>query len=378
MFHLYKYRLKSFLKNREMIIWSMIFPFLLGTFFYAAFHSITEKSEKMDPVKLAVVCDEKGQFAEFIDSMKELQFLDPVFVKDEKEGKKLLGDEEVTGLVICGGSEMKPELDLKVRENGIESTILTSIFDTYLRNYQVITDVAKKNPLLITKTVEELYKDEEFTKNEPLGAKNADPFVTYMFALLSMTCMFSANFGHENTKQIQADQSGVGMRRSISPTSKMAAVFTDLMAALTVEMVIFAALYFYLGKVLGVVMSEEYGKVFLSGFLANLLGTSLGYFIGVILKLPAKTKEAIISAVVLFMNFMSGLMIQNIKYIIEKKAPVINRINPAALITDSFESLGAIDDPHKYVVCTIGVAVWAAVLMILSIIILRRERYDHV
>ena len=70
-------------------------------------------------------------------------------------------------------------------------------------------------------------------------------------------------------------------------------------------------------------------------------------------------------------------MVGNMKYIIEKNLPIVNRINPAAIISDCFYSICVFDDMSMYIRCIASMVVWTVVLAASSIIVLRREKYAN-
>ena len=82
-------------------------------------------------------------------------------------------------------------------------------------------------------------------------------------------------------------------------------------------------------------------------------------------------------ATIMFMNFLAGLMMGNMKYVVEKACPIVNRINPAAIISDCFYSLCVFEDMNMYIRCIASMGVWTVVLAVCSVIILRREKYAN-
>lgn len=78
----------------------------------------------------------------------------------------------------------------------------------------------------------------------------------------------------------------------------------------------------------------------------------------------------------LLMSFLAGMMMGNMKDIIEHVCPIVNRLNPAALISDAFYSISIYENPARYGRSLILLAVFTAVLVLASFGKLRRERYD--
>ena len=79
----------------------------------------------------------------------------------------------------------------------------------------------------------------------------------------------------------------------------------------------------------------------------------------------------------LFLSFLSGLMIGGLKYQIEKVAPIVNRLNPATVITDALYSLNIYDTYDKYISSMITLVVMSVVLCIASYFLTRRESYEQ-
>ena len=74
--------------------------------------------------------------------------------------------------------------------------------------------------------------------------------------------------------------------------------------------------------------------------------------------------------------FFAGMMGITMKNIIDKNAPFINRINPVAMITDGLYALYYYDSGERYLINVISLAVFSAVMMLISVSGLRRQRYD--
>jgi ABC-2 type transport system permease protein len=66
------------------------------------------------------------------------------------------------------------------------------------------------------------------------------------------------------------------------------------------------------------------------------------------------------------------------KAVIEQNAPIINRINPAALLTEALYSAGTYGIGKEYYVSVLILFVESLVFMIIAGILLRRRDYDYV
>ncbi len=386
--HLYKYRVKVLVNNKYLLFWLGIFPIVLGTFFFMVFSDITEMTESIETINV-VVTTEDGEdglaeeiikadegLSTFLSAMEDREYFDISYAEYE-ESLKLLADEKAIGAMVVSVGENGTDISLIFAGSGINQTIFKNIINTYQHGAAVIADAVQNNPQSIESVIEELYSEESFNKDLSVNAKNMDTYNQYYFALFAMTCMFGASYGLANTIHTQADQTPVGMRRCCSPTKKMMMVLSEYLAAVTIVEILFAVLYIYLTCVLKIDLGDKIGLITLASFVSSLMGVALGYFFGVILKCKQSAKEGVMMAVIMFLNFLAGLMMGNMKFIIEESCPIVNRINPAALISDCFYSICAYDDIAMYTRSIISICIWTVVLAVASIFVLRREKYAN-
>lgn len=378
--HLFKNRLKVLFGNKSLLFWTGIFPIILGTFFFLAFSEIAEKTESLDTIEVvvtdeALVNSNEGLKA-FLQTMEEQGYFEISYAEYD-EAMDALEEDEADGALVLTKAENGVDMSLVFAKNGMNQTILKNMINTYKYGADVIEDTAKNHPQALKQVVEELYSKESINEELSLNAKDMDLYNQYYFALFAMTCMFGSSLGLFNTQHSQADQSSVAMRRAASPTRKMLIVLSEYLAAVTIMELIFAILVFYLTVVLGVNLGERYALIAIASFMASLLGVAMGYFIGVVVKGKATVKEGIQIAVVMFLNFLAGLMMGDMKYIIEKNCPIINRINPAAIISDCFYSICAYDDLNLYIRCIVSMGIWIVILATTAIFVLRREKYAN-
>ena len=71
-------------------------------------------------------------------------------------------------------------------------------------------------------------------------------------------------------------------------------------------------------------------------------------------------------------------MNSSMKDTVEKHCPIINRINPAALISDAFYCINVYNDPARYYRNVLTLAVMSAALVFASFLLIRRNRYDSI
>ncbi len=386
--HLYKYRVKVLLKNKYLIFWQGIFPIILGTFFFMAFSDIAQMTESMEKIDVVITTEKSGEetaqdivesnqaFSTFLNTMEEREIFGITYATYD-EAIELINSEKAVGALVIAKNDNSMDISLLFGGNGINQTIVKNVINTYKHGELIIKDAIENNPQSIEAVMNELYGEKNPNKDLSMNSKNMNTYNQYFFALFAMASMFGATYGMNNTEHCQADQSAVGVRRASSPTKKMMMVLSEYFAAVTIVELLFIILFLYLIFVLGVDLGNRYGLIALASFASSLLGVALGYFFGVVLKGKQSTKDGIQSAIIMFLNFLAGLMVGNMKFIIEESCPIINRINPAAIISDCFYSICAFDDMNMYVTSIISIMIWTVVLAVASVIILRREKYAN-
>ena len=80
----------------------------------------------------------------------------------------------------------------------------------------------------------------------------------------------------------------------------------------------------------------------------------------------------------MFGCFLSGMMGITMKYIIDTNIPILNKINPASMITDGFYALYYYDTFDRYFFNVISLALFSIIMIVISYMSLRRQKYDSI
>lgn len=123
---------------------------------------------------------------------------------------------------------------------------------------------------------------------------------------------------------------------------------------------------------------NKLGYIILLALIGSFAGLTLGIAIGAVFKSGENAKMGIVIAVTMAGCFLSGMMGITMKYVIDTNAPLVNKINPAAMITDGFYSLYYYDTTGRFMSDLAGLAVFSAVMLVLSLRSLRRIKYDSI
>ena len=376
-FHNLKYNILYSLRSKESMFSTLVFPIALSFFMYMAFGNIYESTEKLNPVPVAIV--EKGENEAFTEVLEEVskegddKLLDSR-VLSEKDAKKELTDEKINGIIYVDST-----VSLEVNGNGIEETVLSTFLNQYIRTEATIEKIAETNPMALEAAVKRLTGDTLNYEEIKLSDGNYDNLVNYFYAIFAMSCLFSSFVGISGTLRLQANLSTLGQRRSVAPTGKIGLVLSQFISSLIVQFAVQCIAFCFMKFVLGVNFGDKYPAILLLLLIGSAIGLSLGMFIGSLPKPVSEgAKMGIGTAISMILSVMADLCANGVKNLIEHTAPIVNRINPAALITDSFYSLNTFDSYERYCRNIITLVVMSAVFLSLTIIMMRRNRYASI
>lgn len=387
-FHNFKYTLKTLLKNKIMIFWTFAFPIVLGTFFYMAFSNI-ENSEAKQIIDIAIIDNDVFQEDEnlketFINLSKEeeTKLFNIQYVTIE-EAKELLNKKEIIGyLTVDEGYQ------LTVKENGIEQTVLRFVIDEILQFQKVMKDVIEKEIANATTqgtmpNYEQIYEQalqilQQDIQIQDNSNKNMSYTMIEYYTLIAMTCLYGAMFGVMVINKSLANMSSQGARVSVTPLSKWKLLASGTLAGFTIQYLGIILLLLYTVFVLHVDYGSSTIYVILLSFVGSFAGLTLGIAIGSLSKMSENGKTGIIISVTMLGCFLSGMMGITMKYIVDTNVPIINKINPASMITDGFYSLYYYETMDRFYLNIISLLIFSIVMLVLSLIVLRRRTYDSI
>lgn len=374
MLHLLKYSFLSKVRNFNIIFWPLVFPLVLGTFFYFAFGNINEADFQTVPVAV-VKKDTADTF--FLTYLDQVEKSSPDLLKaeemPEKEALEALQDKKIKGIYYVG-----KDPSLTVAGTGMEESILQTVLDSCGNTRATITNIMKKNPQMDMKTMKTLLSSQDLVKEVSLGGRTIDGNVQFFYALIAMACLYGCFIGFGSSIGIQANITPLAARRCVTPTHKLKLILTDQLASFALGYMDVSILILYLRYILNLDFQGQMGKMLVVSFFGSLIGVSMGMFIGSFGKMQEGAKIGIMLGISMVSSFLTGLMNGNMKDIVEKSAPFVNRINLASLIADAFYCINVYDDTARYYRSLATLAVMCVVLVMASFFMVRRERYDSI
>lgn len=371
----YYYSLKDFLLDKTLAFWSLLFPFLLGTLFYLSFGSVVSGGDTLDPIKTAVVIEthteESKYFEEVLTTLSDEEH-NIVDVTDTtlENAKQLLEDEKVEGILTVSDT-----VELIITDSGINQTILKNIVDSYLHRVALIEDTIKTNPQKIQDVINSFSEETTLLEETTFAKTKVTGNAQYFYALIAMTCLYGSFLGLTLGIRLQANLSPLAMRRSMGPTTKIKMFLANFLAAFTIDAGVLTLLFGYLILVFKIDFGDHVFLMLLTAYMGSLFGISAGTVIAASNTRSEEFKTGISLGVSMVCSFLSGLMINSVPPALELYAPIVNRLNPAMLISNSFYCLTFYDNFNIYSRNMITLSIYVVVLCTASILLLRRQKY---
>lgn len=373
--HIFKYEFLNTIKQKQLVFWMMCFPIILGTFFNLAFGSLYEKNEIFTEIPVAVAeIKEDSVFREVMDSLSEGD--SPLFkvqYTDMEEAEELLKNEDIKG-IIC----VDDELSLSVSGNGLEQSIIKSFLEQYEAQKTIITDTAANKPEKLQDVIAALSADIDCIETKELSGGNMDEYVQYFQNLIAMVALFGTMVGLFAATSNEANLSAIGARKCVAPTHKLKSIIANLLAAFCAQVICVFISITYIVFILKIDMGDKIPMMYLSGAAGSFLGVSMGFLIGSIGRMSEGVKVGISTSFSMFCCFLSGLMVGNMKALLESRCPVINKINPAAVISDLFYCLAVYDDYSRYMEKMVTLLIMSAIFITGGFLLTRRKKYASI
>ena len=372
--HLIKYDILVKIKNFNAIFWSLFFPLILGTLFYFAFGQIDEAD--FEAVPAAVVAGENADTV-FMDFLKSISDSEEPLIQlkemSQTEAAEALNSHKISGIFVVNEAP-----SLTVSGNGLEESILQSLLESYENGKKTLTTVALTHPEGMEAAIEQMSEYTELVQQVSLGGKTTDGNAQFFYALIAMACLYGAFIGFGSAITLQANLTALAARRCVTPTHKLTLIVSEMLSSFLLHFFNLLVLLIYMRYILHLNFNGQFPDMLLVSMIGGMIGVAMGIFIGSIGRMGEGIKVGILLAISMSCSFLAGLMNNTMKNIVEQHVPVINRINPAALISDAFYCINVYNDTARYTRNLITLSIMCVVLIFASFCLVRRERYDSI
>ena len=387
--HNFKYALKIIFRNKSLIFWTFAFPIILGTFFKLAFNNI-EKGETLSTIDIAIIDNQEFNDNQFYKeafnqlSTGENKMFNTKYTTLEN-AEKLLSDEEITGYLVLSNDV----INITVNSSGINETIIKTVVDEINTNKNMYET-------LINKEIEDEFKsgntniDYKDIYNKVTGKITSDvklndisnsnlsyTMIEY-YTLIALTILYGGTISLYMVNKTLPNLSEVGKRVNTSSLKRSTILFSNLLASYVVQLIGLCILFIYCVFVIRADFGDNLPLIILLSLIGVFAGLSMGVFIGVNVKASEGAKSGILIGITMLFNTLAGMTGVTLKYVIDKNIPIINKINPANMITDGFYSLYYLNGMNRYFFNIMSLIIFSIVLLRFSLKKLRRQQYDSI
>ena len=373
------YFLKMIIRNKTALFWGFFFPVALMLLFKITFGNIVSTENSLDERNVAVVLQGEGlyqdNFKAMMDEIAEGTGTDELNIKveytDLDTAAEKLDNKKVDFYYVVSDEEVEVHLGEKY---GIATGMIArEIADTYKVNMDIIDECMTSDPSKMEEVAQSLQERISYISLE--DKEGIDIYMWYYISTLVMGILFDYSSGIRVLATIRADVSGSAMRVAISSSSKTKMVLSCLLAQLLLSLSKTAVHILFMQFVIGIDILSKAGLVAIGIASATVFSICLGILLGMFFKGDAQARENKSLGIVMLSVFISGEMIVTLPGYIEKFAPIVNRINPATIFNKIFYRILLCENTGD-LMTNIAIITAASVLMlVVSIIILRRETY---
>ncbi len=369
--HIFLYRIKSLLRQKSLVFWTMIFPIALATFFNISLGNIKSMND-FAPIPVALV--NNTAYPELAETMKGLSEGDgrlfDLTIADEQLAQNLLKNNEISGYIVPGDTPT-----LVVTKTGLNQSILKNFIDQYTHNALAMQDIAVHHPESIPDLLTAMGASQNYVKEVSVTQRSTDPTLIYFYALIAMSCLYGSMYGLEEVNRVQANLTPHAARLNVAPVHKLKVFAAGMSAAILIHYTGLLALLGYMQFILDINFGDNVFYVALILFIGSILGISMGSVISAVVKKSEGIKIAVVLLISMVGSFLAGMMIGEVKYYIAQKLPILGYLNPANLLSDALYALYYYDTHTRLYINLAGMSIFALVFCSATYLLIRGRKY---
>ena len=370
-----KYALLTKLRNPSIVFWPFLFPLALATLMYFAIGQMDQAD--FETVPAAVVVEEEGEavdsFLPFVDAMDESSGLIRAEKMTEEAALKALEKGEAEGIFYVGN-----DVRLTVSGNGFPESILQSVLASYQSGEEAVKDIARLHPEGMQDALEKMKEYDTAVNQVSLGGTTIDGNAQIFYALIGMACLYGCFIGFGCALWLQANLTALAARRCVAPVHRLKLILTEFGAGFLVHFANMIVLLAYMRYVLKLEFTGSFAEMTGLVLVGSMFGVSMGIFVGSLGKVGEGIRIGILLGISMSLSFLAGLMDASVKDAVEQHAPVLSRVNPAALISDALYCINVYDAPERFADNMVILIIMSALMVGGAFLIVRRERYGSI
>ena len=391
---LFAYHLKQIIRQREALIWGFSLPVVLLLIFSMVFRPTTKEDLSLPVSRIGLI---QGQEADFPDFMADLEAKKGVW-KNQKWTEETPEKNAKLPLVYGNFSTLK-EARAAMNAGAIDAIVLDAKAGKYetrmarsyvlmvvqqvLRSYQTKTNMEEIAKSAVTKAptsvpaVAQEQKVEALEVNPDLRKGGVDQMLSFQFACIAYITFYAFSMGNHLLDNLHANQSPLGLREQISPLERRKSFVLHFGAYLVIYIGFTLVLYLLL-RLLGVEVATKTNiwALLLLLFLGQCCGIVIGVVVAALLPEAKGVRQAIGILLPLFLGFLSGMMVSGVRTSVQDAAPLLDALNPVNMVNDGLYGLYTQGVGEIYHTAMAHLAITLILFLGITIIALRRDRYE--
>ena len=311
-----KYTAISMISTVQGMFWTVAYPILLSSLFFVIFSAINTRG-----ISTAV----NTGITETNPHRVIFNFIPIVHV--------IPMEQEAADAALREGSIqvfIADDLSIRIYKNGIAQTIIKNI----------VEQIKQTDALGIPITPSVYRKRFIDSKDE----QNNSMMILF-YSLLAMVSIYSMFGAISIPERMQANISKLAVRMSAAPIKRFRIYLAGVLFFVCFNLASNLLYIGYVMLVLKINLITDFAVTVPLLIYANLFGTAFGLCIGSIPKLTENTKVMIGVFSSLFLSFLSGMMSVSVKTALDASVPILSKINPIALFTDTLYNINIL---HEY------------------------------
>ncbi len=337
---------KHIVRDKNFIFWQVAFPIILVSLFYMAFSGLIHP----DSVEIDIAVADDNNYLPIYRMISVLN----VETLDAEAAKQAIEKQDISAYIDADNH-------ILVGRNDTTSSIISSIVD----------QIEQVNALNIDYRTINFSRD--FIKNNK-STETANAMLIPFYAAIAMNAIYAAYIMLEVVLYYTANLSSVGQRLEMAPLKKLKLFGIACLMAIVINLTVNLITVAYIKLVLRLEMFNNLPLSILMIVALNIFGVTLGLLISRT-RFDYVIKTVMITVTTLFMAFLSGMMVQSLRTLILRKAPIIAKLNPVSIATTTLFRLDSFADTTGYFSAIGLIVILSALLFTTAIVIMRRRKY---
>ena len=305
-----KYTAISMISTVQGMFWTVAYPILLSSLFFVIFSAISTRGLS---TAINTGITETNPHRVILNVIPILH----VIPMEQEAADAALREGSIQVFI-------EDDLSIRIYKNGIAQTIIKNI----------VEQIKQTDALGIPITPSAYRKQYIDSKNE----QNNSMMILF-YSLLAMVSIYSMFGSISIPERIQANISKLAVRMSAAPIKRFRIYLAGVLFFVCFNLASNLLYIGYVMLVLKINLITDCAVTIPLLIYANLFGTAFGLCIGSIPKLTENTKVMLCVFSSLFLSFLSGMMSVSVKTALDTSVPILSKINPIALFTDTLYNI---------------------------------------